>query len=804
MNRINILSFYRALTRDKVHSFLNISGLALGIAVLIVLGLYVRFETSFERWLPGHEKIYLVQTEWKGRDGPYSGTFQSTMGSLLDEMKADFPDVTGTRILGGKDGGSVVRDGVANFEDIAEVDADFLNVFGLPLIAGDKTSALSAPNSVIISRSIAEKYFGSDNPVGKSLQLAVDQEAEQYEVTGVFEDLPANTNLEFSIVARLPSEISNDWWSNWGSTSVRTYLRFDTPEAASAFEQRLSPFIARRGARDLGSDAADQLGLPLLPITQVHFSSEGTQSSGKEATVLTLAAVGVFTLLIAIVNYVNLASARASLRAREVAVRKALGASRSLLIRQFLGEAIVVVAIAAFFGVILAELGLPFVNAVGGLSLSLPYGLVVPLLIGLVLVVGLLAGLYPALILSGIPAAEALASARTPGGGRKSHRARELLVVLQFTVVIAFLIGTAVFVSQMRHIKTNDLGFDREGLIVLSSFGYIDRAQRSSVLEEIRRTPGVLEIGTANNAVGGAGPKNSDNIAIPGRQGAGPSLRRIDVGSDFFQTYSPTLLAGRLFDDAFRMDDSSELGETDSRNIVIDELAVTALGFATPEDAIGQTVGSSPDLTIVGVIDRLSLFSPRLQAEPTYFVYYRGLVSYPIATARVAGNSNEMVDAISQSWRRSVPDTPIKIETGKELLDGYYREDDQATRLFAIGAALAVLIGVIGLWGLASFNTARRIREVGIRKSLGATSGDIVKLMIGHLMRPVLVANLIAWPIAYIFMQSWLADFADPIALSPFYFAAGTLLALAIAVLTVLWQSLRASRTPPAWALRHD
>jgi len=804
MNSYALLTLYRSFTRHKVYAALNIGGLAVGIAVFLILGLYVRFETSFERWLPHHDRIYLVESEAKGIDSPFSGTYQNTMGGLLEQMKQDFPGLIGTRFNGGERGGTVIRDGAAETEDIARVDADFFKVFDLPMVTGDKATALSDPMAIVISRSAARRYFGEGNPIGQTMTLAFEKPA-SYHVTGIFEDLPHNTDFQFSILARQGQDLS-PWWYHWGSTSLYTYLRFDTPEAARAFQQQMPAFIARRGTHDMGRDVIHKLALPLLPLAEAHLQPQGQATAAKKMTIATLGIVGILTLLIAIINYINLAAARAGLRAREVAMRKVLGADRGTLVRQFLGEAVLTVALAALLGLILAETGLPLVNAAGGLSLAIPYVMVVPALATLVLIVGIVAGFYPAVLLARFPAAAVLASARAPGGGRAGTRTREALVAFQFALAIAFMIGTAVLVAQTRHVRATDLGFRRDGLLVVPGLGddSLDEGRRLALLAAFKRLPGVEEVTTANNAVGNTGNNNFDNLDVPGRPKPGPSLRSIEVSRDFFRTYGARLIAGRVFDDAHRGDDSTGRKRGEVRNIVINRLAVTKLGFVSPQDAIGKTVGGGSQRMIIGVIDQLRFFSPRLPDDPTYYTYHGDIVAYPIVTLRFSGDPRSMTAAARELWQRMAPQVPFMGDTGLHALDAFYRDDDRATRMFGIGAGLAVLIGCVGLWGLASFNTSRRVREIGIRKTLGASSADIVKLLVGQFLRPVLVANLVAWPLAFVAMRGWLAGFDDRIALSPMFFIGASLLAIIIAVVTVLGQSLRASRAAPAWALRHE
>jgi len=805
MNRFALLSLYRSLTRHKLYTALNVGGLSVGIAVFLVLGLYVHFETSFETWLPGYNGIYLMQTDWKGADSPFTGTFPNTMGGLLEELKGDYPGLVGTRIEGGEGGGSVVRGGTATLEDVAQVDAEFLKVFALTLVRGDKATALTDPTAAVISQTAARKYFGETDPIGQNLTINIDKPV-SYRVTGVFKDLPKATDLHFSILTRIPAYNPEDWWYHWGSTSVFTYLRFPTSAAADEFQRQMPAFVDRHAFKDMGVGASRTISLLLLPIAREHLQPAGKASASLKLTVVTLGLVGLLTLLIAMVNYVNLAAARAGLRAREVAVRKVLGGDRGALVRQFLGEAVLTAALATLLGLILSELSLPFINAAGGLSLSIPYVMVLPALAALAVIIGTTAGAYPALLLSRFPAAQVLASARAPGGGRSGTRMREALVVFQFSLAIAFIIGTFVLFAQMRHVRFTDLGFRREGLLVISSLNYgnLDDAQTAALLDAFRRLPGVSYVTTADSSAGGTGNNNMDNIAVPGRPKPGPAIRRIVVGRDFFSVYRPHLLAGRLFDEMHRMDDSTGTKSPDERNIIVNRTAVGKMGFASPQAVIGKTFEIDGPRTVIGVVDDLRFFSPRLPSDPTYYMGYRGAAPYPIVTMRFAGDPRAMLEDVRGIWHQMAPQIPFIADTGEHQLERFYDDDDRAARLFAIGAGLAILIGCVGLWGLASFNTQRRVKELGIRKTLGASAADIVKLLVGQFLRPVLIANLVAWPLAFIAMRIWLAGFADRIGLSPLFFISASLLAIAIAVLTVLGQSLRASRAAPAWALRHE
>lgn len=803
MNAFSLLTLYRSLTRHKLYAALNIGGLAVGIAVFIVLGLYVRFETSFEKWLPHHDQVYLVETVAHMKSGPFDGTFPNTMGGLLDQLREDFPGVVGTRVDPGPM--NVIRSGVAIQEDGARVDPTFFDVFDLPMAQGTGAPALADPSNVLIDQNIAAKYFGSSDPIGQTMTIIVNGVPGTYRVAGVFKTLPKATELNLNMIVRLPAKIDADYWYHWGSTSLFTYLRFPMQAEAQTFAAKLDGLVNRRGKTDLGPNATQVMQLALLPIAGDHLTPAGNEAASLRQSVIAMGIVGLVTLLIAIVNYINLATARAGLRAREVAMRKVLGASYTALLRQFIGEAVLLVALAALIGLALAELSLPWINAAADMSLAIPYGFAAPALVVLAVLVGIGAGLYPAVLLARFPAASVLASARAPGGGRAGAWVREVLVVFQFALAIAFIIGTIVLGAQIAHMRDGDVGFRRDGLIIVRSMVETVPEQRQALLASWRGLPMIESITLSDNNAGGSGNKTSNNLPVPGQLGDGPSLQQIMIGPDFFHTYGAHLLAGRVFENAYGSDDISHRQAGTPVSIVINRKAVSTLRFASPQQAVGKTVGGGKrTFTIIGVVDDMRFYSPRTTISATYYTYKPQLKDYAVATLRYGGDLRAAMNAVKLSWLGIAPQVPFDAASADQRLADLYKSDDHAARLFTIGAVLAVLIGCIGLWGLASFNTSRRVKEIGIRKTLGASTRDIVLLLVGQFLRPVLYANLVAWPLAWIALRNWLAGFDDPVALSPLYFLAASVLALIIATLTVTMQSLRAARATPAWALRHE
>lgn len=803
-----LTSLFRSLSRHRLFALLNIGGLALGIAVFLVLFLFVRFETGYDRALPGTDRTWLVSEQYT-RPGDPSPPNHYSMGGELDQLRGDFPQLQGTRF--DNERVTVLQGDQATADDLAAVDPGFFSLFPYPALAGDPARTLADPDGLVITEKAAKKYFGELSAVGRTLTVKIGDKTYAYRVGAVLRDLPANTSFKDEMfVPIVRARFAGDYWDHWGSTSLFTMLRFPDSAAAAAFEQQLPAFLGRH-AYPGGNVTRQTYRQFLTPLTAFHLIEPADR-----AIVTTLALVGLLTLLMAVVNYVNLATARAGLRAREVAVRKVLGGTRRALVAQFLGEAIATVGLAALIGLALAELALPFVNAAGGTSLAIHYlgaeGVLAPLAL-LVVTIGVVAGAYPAFLLSSFRPAAVLASARAPGGGRAGARLRGTLVVFQFAVAIAFAIATLVMLSQTSHIAHADVGFRRDGLIVVRSFtdDSLDRAQKTDVLAAFRGLPGVSSVGSGLDAPGDQNTTNTNTLSRPASPQRAPTVSLVDTGPGYFDTIGTRLIAGRMFDPSHPADDRGLLaGDQKARtpiNLILNQSAARAIGFASPAEAVGQPLRGlgKTYARIVGVVADQRFTSPREKVRPTSFLFTTAPVEEAFATVRFAGDPRAMFSRLEATWKRIAPQAPFQARTAQEnLYERWYKADAQRSRLFTIGAVLAVAIGCIGLYGLAAFDTSRRVKEIGIRKTLGASTGDVLKLLLAAFMRPVAAANLVAWPLAWMAMRSWLAGFDDRIALSPWYFVLAGLGAAVIAAVTVFGQAWRVARAEPARALRYE
>jgi putative ABC transport system permease protein len=663
------------------------------------------------------------------------------------------------------------------------------------------------------------------------MTIVFDGAARSYRVTGVLRDLPANTHLKLGFLVRLSPEVvpnHADQLTHWSSSEAYTYLRLRSPDDAPAIQAGMPAFIARRVTSDIPDEQRRSLGYRLVPLTALHFHDASTDQAFKPGVdplfVTALGVMGVMTLLVAIVNYISLATARAGMRAREVAVRKVMGATRGALIAQFVAESVVVTLAAGLIATALAEMALPAVSAVLGEPIRIHYfgaDGVAALLAGLCILVGVASGVYPALVLSGFQPAVVLASARTPGGGRLGARVREGLAVFQFAIAIALMVSTVVIFVQIEFLRHADIGFRREGLILVGGLGGPDAAPQSPALvEAFRHIPGVIAA-TAADRYPATGNENTSNLKRLDNPSINPEVIVERVGLDYGRAYGLSLLGGRFLGPQQRLDDMAILKTLPvdewQLNGLINESAAHALGFPDARKPVGQTLGygvtsagKAMPLNVVGVVRDVRFVSPRRPAAPEIYLQDTRLAHTNrhaewSAAMRVRESDRAVVTGeLQRVWRSIVPSVPFRAETAEAAMNPYYDPDARRGQVLAAGAVLSGMIACLGLYGLAAFNTARRFKEIGIRKALGASTRDVLRLLIGEFLRPVLWANLVAWPIAWFAMRSWLAGFDQRIWLNPLFFLAPAIGAVLIAALTVADQAFRVARAEPALALRYE
>jgi putative ABC transport system permease protein len=818
---------YRALTRNRTYAAINIFGLAVGLAACLMLLLYIQYETSYDEWLPEADRAYQVQSF--GLD-PETGERIEQQGAtqpVAEALAKDFPQIDAISRFDSVDD-VIVQNGVTTAADaMRAADPAFFRIVQLPFLRGDRARALDGMDGLAVSRSEAIKRFGTLDVLGRTVSTVLAGEPRDLRITGVFEDLPKNSHMAFRMVRRLTAtEIAE---CPWGCVTGMIYLKLRPGVSPDAIHSQMPAWEKRNvPPRDLaGGDIGRIYDWRLVSLPDIHLGP-GQDGDRPGNDVPTLATFGIIALLIlgmACVNFINLATARASRRAREVAVRKVLGARRGQLVAQFLGESLLLVAAAMLLALTLVELALPAFASLLDADIDLRYfgkdGLVGPVL-GLTLLVGLAGGLYPAFYLSRYQPGAVLKAnyslAETPGTGRL----RNLLVIAQFAISIGLIVCTAVVYQQTLFVRSTDAGFEREGLLQIYGLHKPEVGGTGEALtREIERIDGVTSA-AGTMIVPGSGRTLYTAVKVPGRD-APVQLGWYSIEPDFFVTMKTPIVAGRPLSPDHAADKApveaveGPAAETEVRriaergfNIVLNQAAVDRLGLGSAAAAVGKQVGvplfgqefGPVAATIVGVVQDSRYRSLRQPVEP--ILYYDSGV-YIWLAVRYDGVDPQKVRAdAGRIWRRLLPQVPFEADFAEEKLAGLYGADEARGRTFGGFAVLAIAIACLGLFGLAAFTAERRTKEIGIRKVFGARIRHIVQLLAWQFSKPVIVANLVAWPVAWWLMRDWLNGFDARIALGPGPFLLAGFLALAIALGTIAGHAVKVARLNPIHALRYE
>ena len=822
MLRNMMLASLGNLARNRLYAAINIGGLAIALAAAILIGLFVRSDLTFDRFIPGFAQVWRLSIDLIPPQGAPLPLAEAR-SDLAAFLMADFPQVQSiARIAPGQ---PMVRSAHAEaVEKVYSADPAIFEVLPLPAYAGDPKTALARPDSLVLTRRMARKYFGREDVVGQTLDLDIPvgpagTQTQRVIVTAVLQDLPDNTHLDSELFVSGLAPFSALAFADRAPKSfgprAYTYVKL-APGASAAPLIAALPAFGRRHV-DPRPLIGGQMTLDLTPLTAIHFLkpqvSEMKPPGSRNAT-LAIASIGGLIVLMAAINFVSLMTARAGRRALEVGVRKAVGASRGHITLQFLGEAAGYGLIALILSIGLSELMSPLATAIVGRPIRPDYlhepGLLL-ILGGFALALGLLAGIYPALVMASFRAALVLKGGPVSAGG---GRLRQGLAVLQFAILIALLISALVIWRQTAFALAKDMdeGADRRLLVTQTP-------DCGSLRDRVRRLPGVAQAacGSLDISIGNA-PTDV----------TGPTGRKVEIDMAFvdfglLELHDLKPLAGRLLSESHPLDGVllSGSGAEKQPSVVINAAAVRKLGFASPEAAVGQVIrwrrlnmqriGSGDDIyparpsQIVGVVPDFSMQSVRDPIGPIlYFVDPAGTRFSPLAVKLSRRNVAATLDSISRQQQAMGAKRPFVLRFYSQVAQALYADIISQTAAVAASAALAVLIACLGLFGLAVFTAERRIKEIGVRKAMGAATHDIIGLLLKAFTRPVLLANLVAWPTAGWAMDRWLSGFAYHVALSPWYFLAGGGAAALIAILTVLGHCIHQARAKPVHALRYE
>ena len=785
---------WRNIIKKPVYAAINIIGLAIGMACSFLLLLWITHELSYDRFHKNAEAIYRVVQEVHFSD--HTTTWAITQGQLGPHLKEDFPEVINYTRFSVKEFLLTHED--KSFEEtVVLADGAMFAMFTLPLFSGDPAAALSSPSSIVLSKAAVEKYFGSTDPVGK---IIVADHQYEFTVTGVLQPIPGNSifhDAEFFIPfifgRQLDGRKGHFPVDRWDSSSFHTMIQLAPGTSRQKFENKISSYLKNKPTIEKDSR------LRLQPFTRIHLFSnyEFDVATGHVdiETIIFFTFVAVFILLIACINFMNLATARSTKRAREVGIRKISGALKTDITLQFLGEAVLNAFISLLIALVIIEVMLPVFNQLTDKHLSLNllanYKIVLGLLV-ITLVTGLISGSYPALALASL---QPLTVFR--GGlqlGPRGAMLRKILITFTFVFAIAMIICTITLYSQLKYMQTKNLGYQKEDMVVIKIQGDLLR-EFESVKKDLLANADILALTASSGVPGVWGHRFSHSIwQWPGQKPDEEILMRVEfVHDNYFKAFGMKIIKG---------DNFSINGETDlKKTVILNETAVKALRL---QDPIGRQISSGHDkFTIVGVVKDYHIRSLHQKIDPLILFYQPARCRFMFVRIR-SQHSGDVIKHIEKIFNKYAPRFPFDYHFMNERLNELYTWERQTGQTMSYFAVLTIIIACVGLFGLSAYTVEQRTKEIGIRKAMGASVLEIVTMLVMEFVRCIVIANIFAWPIAYFVIDDWLEDYAFKISLSlrPFIWAA--ILTLAIGVLTVIYQALKAAEMNPVDALRYE
>ena len=788
---------WRNLRKNKTYSIINIAGLAIGMAACIVIMLFVFYERSFDRM---HTKnIYRLNEVQKFPGMVASQKVALSMFPMGQTMKEEFPVILNyTHVRWNNKYQATYKDKRIYLPQMFSVDTSFLRMFDFPLLKGDRATALKSPNSIVLTASTARKLFGDEDPVGKTIyHYATDTVL--FKVTGILADVPENSQLQFDALTSFNTFIKPAWSNMWGGNWLNTYFELAPNTDIAAMEKKFPAYLKAH----LQGDGWKYYELFLLPLKDVHANAADIgldyvnyQKFDKNYTNI-FSVIALIVLLIACINFMNLSTARSAERAKEVGIRKSIGALRSQLGMQFLSETVLLAVLSLILAMGLVALVLPSINALSQRKLQtvLFQDKWIPVLVLLgTIVVGFLSGLYPAVYLSSFQPVKVLKG--LPQIGKNKGLLRNVLVVGQFASAIFLIIATVFVFRQLTFMRKKDPGFSRDQVLNVS----MDRvtSQKFDLLkQELSASPLITGVTGAQDELG----SHLDQSGVEFK-GDGPlrnlSTTRLIVDPDYLRLYKIPILAGRDF---------SHEQQANGREYIVNETLARELAkdmSGKPlSDLVGRHFGFDSAGVIVGIAKDFNFNSLHYKIETMFLFNFKG--GYSMMSVKLgAGKTQEAINFVESVWKKNFPERSLEYQFLDDHFTEVYRADTQVSRMVSILAGLAIFISCLGLFGLASYSAERRIKEIGIRKVMGASINNIVLLLSRHFIRLVLIANLIAWPLAWWAVNRWLENYAYRVTMSWWVFLIAAVMALLIALVTVSLLAMKAALANPVKSLRSE
>jgi len=802
------INAYRNMRKQGGYVLLNVGGLAIGLTSFLFISLYVINELSYDRFHKNYQNIYSLKVVGRMAGGVLDQAV--TAAPMAQAMLKDYPEVlAATRVT--RMGAWLIRFGENKFNEdgVLFADSTFLSVLDFKLLKGDPKTALVRPRSMVLTQKYAKKYFGNQDPMGQ--KMIVEADTILYTVTGVVQDVPDNSHMKFDMLASMSTYPGNANSQQWVSHNFFTYIvvkdRTDPAKLQEKFQGMVTKYVGPQIQQILGysiddfKKAGNDFRYVLEPLKDLHLKGAtqyGLEPMGSLSTVYIFAVIAILILIVAVINYVNLATAKSAGRAKEVGVRKVVGAYKSGLISQFLGESVIIVTLATILAVILVYALTPSFNQLIGKQLSV--GIFdnisgVGILIGLVLIVGISAGFYPAFVLASYNPVEVLKGTMSPGS--MSKRLRGLLVIFQFTVSIVIIIGSITVYNQLNYMTKKDLGFNKENMIIIRRPDAFWQ-QIESFRNQLLQIPGVDKVGFSRQVPG----TNFNNNAFFNDEDPEKKtylLEQAQVSFDYPQALGVQLIDGRFFSREY---------STDSTAILLNETAVKSLGL---KDPVGKFVlqprgpQQFQKLKIIGVMKDFNITSMHKAIEPVCFTVMGGGGGDQYATVRLTGiNIKATIKAIEDKWQNFTTQQPFQYDFFTDTWNNLYSSEMKTGKIFILFSVLAILIACLGLIGLVTYITNKRTKEIGIRKTYGASITIVLGLLSKEVLALILISSLIAYPLAFFGSKYWLEGFASKVNVSPLIYLFATLVVVIIGWLSISYQTIKAAGQNPAKALRID
>ncbi len=796
---------WRNLFRNKLYSLINVLGLAIGMASCLMIFLWVKDELSYDRFHRNAGRIYRVERKFDFRD--MHGQAPITSGPYGPAMVRDYPEIENFARLDREELSIKDHRNIFRKQSLIFADNSIFEVFDFRLEGGDPQTVLIQPNSIALTRKNALKYLGTEDAVGKSLTVDWNGTLTDFQVTGILEEVPHNSHVHFDMLASLstyPEERLSIWFNNFLYTFVLVKEGISVENLQTKFPMLMTKYMAADFIAVVGADADinDVFQLKLYPLLDIHLQP-GEQfeiePQGSLTSVYIFSAIALLILIIACINFMNLSTARANKRAREVGIRKTVGAVKRQLWGQFIGESVLLAIIALALAVLLIRLFIPIFNMIANKSLSVAQLFHFEnwlILIGITIITGLLAGLYPAVYLTAFHPVRVLKGSVLSGTGKSTFRRGT--AVIQFVISITLIIDTLIIFRQLEYIQNRSLGFDKENVVIIPAESknirqYIE-AFRNNLMQDTR----IKSVAVSSSIPGSA--MFSDTVFK--RENSEDVFSIIYTATDyeFIDTYELNVIQGRNFSKEFSTDIQGA--------VILNRTAAKEIGYP-PEEAVGKklyryrSATEFVEMTIVGVVEDFHFKSLHRVIEPFILMLFPD--NFDTISVRIMpGDVRGTIDFIGKKWAETYPEEQFEFGFLDSRIDLLYESDRKIRDIFLIFSVLSIFVACLGLFGLAAFTAEERTKEIGVRKVLGASTGNILILLSKEFAKWVLAANIIAWPVAYFMMNRWLQNFAFKINIGLWPFILSAILALMIAQFTVSYQSIKASLTNPVDCLRYE